>query len=254
MIETLYIAESGLNSQQKMIDVISNNIANISTQGFKKANVGFVEMLAVPPSEFIDQPQTDSGRGVQVSQVLLDFRNGEMKQTGHPLDVAINGEGFVPVQLADGTDAYSRAGRMSVDAEGFLTTAQGQRLAASIQIPPESTDLTITQSGSVLARVQGSPELIELGRIELVRFSHPSGLKAKESNVYLATAAAGNASFSEPGQAGAGNLVQGYTEMSNVSMNEEMVSLMLAQRGYQLNARLVQVADQVLETINNIRR
>lgn len=254
MIQSLYVAESGLNSQQKMIDVISNNIANMSTPGFKKSAVGFVELLAPTDSQFIEQPITEPGRGVQVAMLQQNFAPGELKQTGDAMDIAINGEGFIAVETTDGTVAYARAGRLQLDAQGYLSTTDGLRLAAQIQLPPDFSDLTVTQSGSVLARVQGSAELIELGQIQLTRFPNPDALKATASNLYLPAEAAGIAETYQPGEHGTGRLVQGYRELSNVSMNEEMVSLMLAQRGYQLNARLVQVADQVLETINNIRR
>ncbi|HCU65756.1 MAG TPA: flagellar basal-body rod protein FlgG [Rheinheimera sp.] len=254
MIQSLYIAETGLNSQQKMIDVISNNIANITTPSFKKAQVGFAELLAPVPTDFVDSVPQDAGRGVEVNRVLQDFRAGELKPTGQRMDVAINGEGLLAVELADGSEAYSRAGRLQLDENGYLLTAEGHRLAAAIQLPPDSTDVTITRTGLVLARVQGGTELVELGQIQLGRFNHAEGLRAIAPNLYSATEASGPVQFYQPGEAGTGQLVQGHAEMSNVSMNEEMVSLMLAQRGYQLNARLVQVADQVLETINNIRR
>lgn len=254
MIQSLYIAETGLNSQQKMIDVISNNIANITTPGFKKADVNFVELLAPQTSEFIEAAPADAGQGVQVSRIVQDFQTGELKPTGNPMSLAIMGDGLLPVELNDGTEAYSRVSGLQLDEHGYLQTSEGYRLAAGIQIPPESTDLTITRSGLVLARVQGSAELTELGQIQLSRFNNASGLQAKAPNLYQATEQSGPAQLYLAGEGGSGQLVQGHTEMSNVSMNEEMVSLMLAQRGYQLNARLVQVADQVLETINNIRR
>lgn len=254
MIESLYIAETGLNSQQKMIDVISNNIANISTPGYKKANVSFAELVTPVPADALQEGITDSGKGVHVASVQLDFRSGELKQTGHPMDLAINGEGFLAVEMLDGETGYSRAGRLRIADDGFLTTQEGLRLQPGIQVPPESTDLTVTQSGNVLARVQGSAELIELGQLEVVRFAQPEALRAVGSNVFKASEQAGAMTAGPAGANGNGMLVQGFAEMANVSMNEEMVSLMLAQRGYQLNARLVQVADQVLETINNIRR
>lgn len=254
MIESLYIAETGLKSQQKMIDVISNNIANISTAGFKKADVSFAELVTPVQPDALQDAISESGKGVQVSAVQLDFRPGDLKQTGNPMDLAINGEGFLAVDLADGETGYSRVGRLRVSEDGFLTTLDGLRLQPGIQIPPDSSDFTITQSGNVLARVQGSTDLVELGQLQVVRFTQPEALIAAGSNVFKASENAGAMTAGTPGQQGNGMLIQGYAEMANVSMNEEMVSLMLAQRGYQLNARLVQVADQVLETINNIRR
>lgn len=254
MIESLYIAESGMNSQQKMIEIISNNIANVSTTGFKKSSASFSDVVYQSPLDTNSVALESQGLGVTVGPMIIDFRNGDLKQTNNPLDVAVNGEGFIPVLTKDGEEAYSRMGRLTVDEQGFLSTQQGYRLATSIQIPPETSDLTIGAGGAVLARVQGSPELVELGQIEMVRFSNSSGITQLEHNLYQAASSAGDRVYGKPGERGMGQLIQGFIEMSNVSMNEEMVSLMLAQRSYQLNARLVQVSDQILDTINNIRR
>jgi flagellar basal-body rod protein FlgG len=254
MIDALYIAESGMNSQQKMIEVISNNIANVSTPGFKKTSATFADVVYQPTMGTSEGSAEIQGKGVAISQLQVDFRHGDLKQSGNPLDIAINGNGFIPVISASGEEAYSRGGRLKVDSQGYLATQQGYRLANDIQIPPETSDLTITANGTVLARVQGDSELIELGKLELVTFSNSSGLRQAEANVYQLTADAGDRSYTKPGERGAGQVIQGFIEMSNVSMNEEMVNLMLAQRSYQLNARLVQVSDQILDTINNIRR
>lgn len=254
MIDALYIAESGMNSQQKMIEVISNNIANVSTPGFKKSSATFADVVYQPGPGTAPDSVELQGRGVAISQLQLDFRHGDLKQSGNPLDIAINGNGFIAVINTQGEEVFSRGGRLKVDAQGFLATQHGYRLANDVQIPPETADLTITANGIILARVQGSPELIELGKLELVTFSNNSGLRQTEANVYQLTADAGERSYATPGERGVGQLIQGFIEMSNVSMNEEMVNLMLAQRSYQLNARLVQVSDQILDTINNIRR
>lgn len=254
MIDALYIAESGMNSQQKMIEVISNNIANVSTPGFKKSGATFADVVYQPLQHTESNPAEIQGKGVSIGQLTLDFRSGDLKQSGNPLDIAVNGNGFIPIISSQGVEAYSRGGRLVVDSQGYLATQQGHRLASNVQIPPETSDMTITASGVVLARVQGSEELIELGKLELVTFSNSSGLRQTAANVYQATTEAGERSYTMPGESGAGQLIQGFVEMSNVSMNEEMVNLMLAQRSYQLNARLVQVSDQILDTINNIRR
>ena len=254
MIDSLYIAESGMNSQQKMIELISNNIANVATPGFKKTGATFADVVYQPLTNQSEGSAEVLGRGVAIAQLQVDFRSGDLKQSGNPLDIAINGHGFIPVITAQGDEAYSRGGRLKVDSQGYLATQQGYRLANDVQIPPETSDLTITANGIVLARVQGSAELIELGNLELVTFSNNSGLRQTEANVYQLTADAGERSYAMPGERGMGQVIQGFIEMSNVSMNEEMVNLMLAQSSYQLNARLVQVSDQILDTINNIRR
>ena len=254
MIESLYIAESGMASQQKLIDVISNNIANISTPGFKKSSVNFSDIVSNSAVSSEKTQGGNQGQGVMIEHLLMDFQVGNLKQTGNPLDVAINGEGFIPVTLDNGTQAYTRGGRLQINEQGYLSTLSGQALSAGINLPPDVSDFTITSSGAVLARVQGGDELLELGQIDLVRFTNQEGMQQIGSNLYKPGQSAGELSMSKPSELGTGQMIQGFTEMSNVAMNDEMVSLMLAQRGYQLNARLVQVADQVLETINNIRR
>ncbi|MCF6436982.1 flagellar basal-body rod protein FlgG [Pseudoalteromonas sp. MMG022] len=255
MIEALYIAETGMNSQQELIEVISNNIANVSTPGFKSVDVNFVDLVyqTQPAAQSQTQPQSH-GIGVATTEQMVNFERGDLKQTGNPFDIAINGNGFLAVETANGELAYTRAGRLRVDDDGYLVSSQGQRLSANIQLPPDVTNVTFTSSGSVLVRVDSSPQLVEIGQLELVNFNNPQGLKRLGNNLYGATEQAGQPNFSSPGENGVGQIVQGFTELSNVSMNEEMVNLMLAQRGYQLNARIIQVSDQVLETINNLRR
>jgi flagellar basal-body rod protein FlgG len=254
MIDALYIAESGMNSQQKMIEVISNNIANVSTPGFKKSSASFADVVYQPLSDIAQSSAELQGKGVALNPLQLDFRSGDLKQSGYPLDIAINGNGFLPVINSQGNEMFTRGGRLQVDSQGYLATQQGYRFATEVRIPPETSDLTFTANGTVLGRVQGSADLIELGKLELVTFTNSSGLQQTENNLYQLTAQAGERSYTAPGEQGAGQIIQGFLEMSNVSMNEEMVNLMLAQRSYQLNARLVQVSDQILDTINNIRR
>lgn len=255
MIESLYIAESGMNSQQKLIEVISNNIANANTPGFKQSQVNFVDLVYAPNLDNEQEIANNAivGLGVQVDSTSTDFSIGELKQTNNAFDVAINGAGFIEVQLESGDIGYTRAGRLRVNSDGFLTTSTGEQLVSNIQIPPDANSFRITESGEVQADI-GEGSLIKLGAIELVNFNNPEALNALGGNIYQSNQAAGTAYYGEAGSDGFGSLVQGFTEMSNVSMTEEMVNLMLAQRGYQLNARILQVSDQVLETINNLRR
>lgn len=249
MIESLYIAETGMNSQQKLIEIISNNIANVNTPGFKGTNVNFVDLVNQSNNNGASQ-----GVGVDAGKVFTNFSTGSLKQTGNPFDLAINGSGFLAIDQSNGEQVYTRAGRISIDKDGFLTSSQGLRLSDNIQIPPDATELTFTASGSVLTRIDGDPQLIEVGQIKLVNFSNTQGLKQVGHNLFLATEDAGNMNIDKPGESGTGQIIQGFTELSNVSMNEEMVNLMLAQRGYQLNARIIQTSDQIMETINNLRR
>ncbi|MGC0118630.1 flagellar basal-body rod protein FlgG [Pseudoalteromonas piscicida] len=258
MIEALYIAETGMNSQQELIEVISNNIANVSTPGFKSAEVNFVDLVYQTNigTQGFELPAHTSaqGIGVSTSEQVVNFERGDLKQTGNPFDIAINGNGFLAIETQNGELAYTRAGRLRVDDNGYLVSTQGQRLSANIQLPPDVTSVTFTSSGSVLVRVDSASQLVEIGQLELVNFNNPQGLNRIGNNLYQATEQAGQPTFGKPGESGLGQIVQGFTELSNVSMNEEMVNLMLAQRGYQLNARIIQVSDQVLETINNLRR
>ncbi|ODB37102.1 flagellar basal-body rod protein FlgG [Pseudoalteromonas sp. BMB] len=258
MIEALYIAETGMNSQQELIEVISNNIANVSTPGFKSAEVNFVDLVYQTNigTQGFELPAHASaqGIGVSTSEQVVNFERGDLKQTGNPFDIAINGNGFLAIETQNGELAYTRAGRLRVDDNGYLVSTQGQRLSANIQLPPDVTGVTFTSSGSVLVRVDSASQLVEIGQLELVNFNNPQGLNRIGNNLYQATEQAGQPTFGKPGESGLGQIVQGFTELSNVSMNEEMVNLMLAQRGYQLNARIIQVSDQVLETINNLRR
>jgi flagellar basal-body rod protein FlgG len=259
MIESLYIAESGMSSQQKLIDVISNNIANASTPGFKKVQLNFVDLVYQSGSNLEGADSTNThdmsnGAGVKIGSNIRDFSVGDLKQTGNPFDVAIQGAGFMEVQLEDGTVGYSRAGRLRLNNEGYLSTTEGYRLSANIQLPPDTTDLRISSNGQVTALLGSEGERVTLGEIELVRFTNEESLNGVGNNLFVASEKSGDVIYATPGEFGTGQLLQGITEVSNVSMTEEMVNLMLAQRGYQLNARIIQVSDQLLDTINNLRR
>lgn len=257
MIESLYIAETGMHSQQKMLDIISNNIANASTPGFKKVDVNFIDLVSQRPDNtagLAARQALPHGAGVQIHSTSTDFTSGGMKQTTNPFDLAINGKGFFEVNNADGNPAYSRTSRFRVNEQGFLTTSTGLQLAANIQLPPDTKQFVVTATGEILVSLPDENQLVQLGQLELVNFANTDGLQQIGDNLFSATQAAGNTVFGKPGSNGLGAIEQGFTEQSNVSMTEEMVNLMLAQRGYQLNARIIQVSDQILETINNLRR
>ncbi|GLR70006.1 flagellar basal-body rod protein FlgG [Agaribacter marinus] len=259
MIESLYIAETGMTSQQRLIDVISNNIANASTPGFKKTNLSFVDLVyqtqATPESNQSSlSSSVNNGAGVKIMTGMKDFTIGDLKPTGNPFDLAIQGNGFIEVEMPSGDYAYTRAGRMRLDADGNLVTTQGYKLSTNIQIPPDAKNMTISSDGKVMVELDGTDEIQEVGQLELTKFVNNEGLETLGNNLYAASERAGNAIYSKPGELGTGQILQGSTEVSNVSMTEEMVNLMLAQRGYQLNARIIQVSDQLLDTINNLRR
>ena len=258
MIESLYIAETGMSSQQQLIDVISNNIANASTPGFKKSQVNFVDLVyqgQANQAAAQTQSQGNShGAGVQIASNVLDFSVGELKQTNNPFDLAIQGNGFLEVTLENGEYAYTRAGRLRLDQDGFLVTKEGFRLSSQIQLPPDAVDMLISSEGQISARLGHQGDRVVLGDIELARFANQEMLDSLGQNLFAGNEKTGDVFYGQPTKDGFGRLQQGMTEISNVSMTEEMVNLMLAQRGYQLNARIIQISDQLLDTVNNLRR
>lgn len=259
MIDALYIAASGLRSEQKQIDVISNNVANMQTPGFKRSRVNFADVAgtALPAAVANDAPARAAEPmpgGTRISSTISEFDTGELKPSGNPLDLAIDGAGLFELELDNGTVAYTRDGQFRLDGEGTLRTMQGARLANAPQIPLEATDVRVSSAGEISVLMPGDTERSVLGAVELAVFGAADALQSVGDNRYAATLAAGTPTYAVPGEAGSGKLQQGYVEMANVQMIEEMSSLVMAQRAYQLNARVLQAADQVLETINNLRR
>jgi len=258
MINALYIAQTGLDAHQNLIDIISNNLANSNTQGYKKEQVQFIDLVYSSKSTADAMAKNIGGNskphGVSADIVETDFSQGSLKVTNHPLDVAIQGEGMIEVNLPDGSKGYSRGGRLFINRDGLLSLRNGDVLSGGISIPPDGKNLVISRDGLVRISLPGEYVPVELGQLELVRFADPQSLENIGSGVYRPTELSGEIRRSNPGDGGTGSILQGYAEQSNVSMVEEMVNLMLAQRGYQLNARVLQVSDQILETINNLRR
>ncbi|KMM75647.1 flagellar hook-basal body protein [Xanthomonas sp. NCPPB 1128] len=255
MIDALYISSSGLRSQQQQIDVISNNVANMQTPGFKRGRVNFAEIANVPMAgESIDQAAMLHGGGTRVMSTTMEFGAGAMQPTRNTLDVAIDGSGFFELENANGERFYTRSGQFRLDAQGYLTAVNGMRLAPGIQVPSGASDLLISSAGEVSATLEGAQERSVLGTIDLVTFASTEGLSAYGDNVFQASSRSGEPIVATAGVDGAGKLQQGYLESANVDMIDEMTGLVLAQRAYQLNARVLQASDQVLETINNLRR
>lgn len=255
MVNALYIAASGLNADQQQIDVISNNIANMQTPGFKRARVAFSDVAATTRAE-VEQagaPLSYTGAGSTVMATPLSFSEGSLEETGNTYDLAIQGAGFFEVQDANGNRLYTRDGQLHVDDQGYLVTANGLRLTNSVQIPPDATNVKIDAQGQITATLDNNPTATTLGRIELAAFPAPNGLSSIGNDTFAPTAAAGDPSIGRPGDPGFGQVQQGALEMANVNMVSEMASLVIAQRAYQLNARLIQAADQILSTINNLR-
>ena len=254
MIDALYISASGLRSGQKQIDVISNNVANMNTPGFKRGRVNFVEVATAGVAAATGSPVESTGNGTRIHSTTTMFGEGELRATQNPLDLAILGAGFFEFEAEDGTLVYSRDGQFRLDAEGQLVNVQGLRLSRPVQIPADATQVRIAPTGEVTALLAGQAERSLLGVIELTAFAASDALVAIGDNRFTAPEAAGAPAYGRPGDTGFGKVQQGYVEMANVEMVEEMTALVLAQRAYQLNARVLQASDQILETINNLRR
>lgn len=254
MIDALHIAGTGLRSQQEQIDVISNNVANMQTPGFKKSSVSFAEIAGLQNDSTGGPSEAIHGGGSRIVASDPDFSLGELKPTRNATDIAIDGSGFFEIENENGEKFYTRSGQFRINHDGYLSTANGFRLSQNIQIPPDAIDLKVDPNGEVTVLVNGSLERLLIGAIELANFTSPDALENQGGNSYTATELSGTVIFNKPGSEGLGHLRQGYLEMANVNMVEEMTNLVLAQRAYQLNARVLQASDQVMETINNLRR
>lgn len=260
MFDALFVGATGMRGQQLQIDTIAHNMANLNTVGFRRGIASFAEVSAAlavtglrDPAQLQSAAPLLRGAGIAGS-VNMSTLAGEMKQTGETLDVAIDGIGFLEVIRADGTPAYTRAGNLRINAEGLLAAADGSPLAARIEIPSDAREVKILEDGRVTVLSADSESPIEVGQIDLAAFPNAGALSAAGNNLYLATPNAGEPQLAAPGELGMGLLRQGYVETSNVKMADEMVSLMLAQRAFELNARVVQAADQMLSITNGLYR
>jgi flagellar basal-body rod protein FlgG len=260
MLRALYSAAAGMESQQMNLDVISNNLANVNTTGYKKSKIEFQELLyqttRAPGSEQSSGNQLPTGiqvgqgsRPVATSRI---FTTGDLTQTGAPLDVAVQGDGLFEVQMPDGTLAYTRDGAFKTDSSGRIVNSDGLPLQGGFQpVPAGTTNITIAPSGLVTySGANGTTS----SQIQLVRFNNPAGLLSMGSNLYKETPASGTPELGTPGTNGFGTLNQGYLEMSNVKVVEEMVNLIMAQRAYEVNSKAVQAADEMMQQSNNLRR
>lgn len=259
MFDALYVGATGMRGQQLQIDTIAHNLANLNTVGFRRGVTSFAEISTAVDVRSLGDIGNVRGasllRGAGVLGTLaLSSGTGEIKQTNEPLDIAIDGLGFLEVIRGDGTPAYTRAGNLKVDSDGFLAAADGSVLAGRIEIPTDAKQVRILSDGRVRVSVGDSEELIDAGQIELVTFHNPSALQAAGNNLYVAPLAAGEPQVATPGEAGVGLIRQGFVESSNVQLADELVTLMMAQRAFELNARVVQAADQMLSITNSLYR
>jgi len=259
MTDALYVGATGMRAQQTQVDTIANNLANVNTTGFRRETVSFSSVMSAlqsgatdPLGSALQANLTSRGAGALAS-LQLSTNGGELKQTQQPLDVAIDGNGFFEVLMPDGTPAYTRAGAFTLGSDGMLSSAAGLPLSARIAVPADASNLRIGRDGVVTADLPDRTG-VELGNIELASFANPAGLQAIGDNLYRPTDASGEMQLGAPAAAGNGSLRQGFLESSNVQLVDELVSLMIAQRGFEMNSKVVQAADQMLGITNALYR
>ncbi|MDD2736198.1 MAG: flagellar basal-body rod protein FlgG [Desulfuromonadaceae bacterium] len=262
MIRSLFTAASGMQAQQKSIDVIANNLANVNTTGFKRSRADFQDLIyqnlktTGSPATNTTQVPTgiQIGLGSRLAAVTKIFTSGDFTQTGNELDLAIEGGGFFQITLPDGTVGYSKAGAFKHDSTGQIVTSDGNPLSPSITIPSTATKINIGSDGTVSVQVAGQSATTIVGNIQLASFPNAAGLASQGKNIYLPTDASGAATTGTPGQEGLGTLGQGFLEMSNVNVAEEMVNMIVGQRAYEINSKAVTTSDEMLQTANNLKR
>ncbi len=262
MLRSLYSATSGMLAQQTHIDTTSNNIANVNTTGFKKSRADFNDLFyqamqyagTNTSNTTLSPDGMEVGLGVRPSAISKMFSQGSPKETENNLDVAITGKGFFQVQLPDGTTAYTRSGNFKLDEQGNLVTSEGYLLIPQITLPEDTTQVNIGVDGtvSVTQGLQTTSNVI--GQITLANFVNPAGLHSMGDNLFSITNASGEAIVGNPDSQGLGKLRQGFLELSNVRLVEEMTDLITAQRAYEANSKSIQTADAMLQTVNSLKR
>lgn len=258
MNDALYIAATGMHMHQRNVESIANNLANVGTPGYKKAHVSFADLvyrsadIALPAQAL--QSYAPIGNGVSIAGILREFTAGELKKTDRPMDFAIQGDGFIELTTEGGGPAYTRAGTFGVDREGYLTAAGGMLIKPSIHVGLDAGALSIDAEGRVYTRGRSGDQMVEAGRMELVRFPDTSGLEALGQGAFRTTERSGEPVLGRAGQDGLGTLLQGYQEASNVNLTEEMVDLMSAQRAYESSVKVMQAMDEMLAMSNNLRK
>ncbi len=262
MLRSLWTAASGMQAQALNVDVLSNNLANVNTSGFKRARADFQDLLyetiRIPGSASSSSTTVPTGiqlgHGVRTAAIQKIFTQGDYKNTNNELDLAIEGDGFFQITKPDGEIGYTRDGTFKLDAEGRLTNSDGYLLEPEITIPADSIKIGIGSDGTVSVLQAGQVEVTEVGTIQLANFVNPAGLNAIGRNLYIPTSASGDVLTGTAGEGGYGTISQGFLEMSNVSVVEEMVNLITAQRAYEVNSKAIQTSDEMLGIANQIKR
>lgn len=260
MIRSLWTGTTGMHGQQLNIDVIANNLANVSTTGFKKSKADFQDLLyqamkvpGSPTSADTESPTgIQIGLGVKPAAVTKIFTQGDLILTENELDVAIEGNGFLQVEMPNGTTAYTRAGALKIDSDGRITNSDGFPILPALTIPDGSRQISISETGIVSAIVGDDTESTEIGNLELASFINNSGLSAIGKNLLLETEASGTATTGTPGEDGLGTLLQTFLEGSNVNIVEELANMITTQRAFEINSKTIQTSDEMMQTTNQL--
>lgn len=262
MIKSMRTAATGMASQQMNVDNIANNLANVNTTGFKKTKIEFQDVLY----QNFRRAGSASAIGVQVpvglaigygarpSATVRNFGTGDLQQSGNPFDMAIEGDGFFQVQRPDGSTAYTRDGTFKLSADGSIVTSDGYFMLPEVAIPEDSISVSIGRDGTIEVLQFGQDTPSQIGQVELARFVNPAGLSAIGHNLMVETSASGDPITDVPGQSGLGEVNQGYVEMSNVNVVDEMVNMIVAQRAYEMNSKAIQTSDEMASIANNLKR
>jgi len=262
MIRSLYTAATGMIAQQTQIDVTSHNIANVNTIGYKKNRAEFADLF-YQVSEYAGTSTSDTsvsptgievGLGARPTAITKQFSQGNFKETGNKLDMAITGDGFFQIELPNGQIGYTRNGAFKLDGNGQIVNSDGYKLLPEITIPENATQINIGTDGTISAKLAGETEPIQLGKLELANFINPAGLHSLGNNNYINTIASGDPIISTAGVDGLGQIRQGFVEMSNVQLVEEMTDLITGQRAYEANSKAITTSDEMLQTVNQLKR
>jgi flagellar basal-body rod protein FlgG len=261
MLKALNTAATGMAAQQQNMDVIANNMANVSTTGFKRSRAEFEDLLyqtvkepgAASGLNAVSPTGVQSGLGVRTAAIQKDFEGGSAKVTKNPLDLQIEGTGFFQIRMSDGQTAYTRDGSFKKDPNGRIVDRNGNALVPEITVPPNAAGIEISPSGQVAIQVGNTPQVQNIGQIEIANFINPAGLKSLGKNIYIASPSSGLPQVGQPGQNAMGQLEQGQLEASNVNIVDEMVNMITAQRAYETNSKVIQASDQMLQYMNNLR-
>ncbi|PCJ40833.1 MAG: flagellar basal-body rod protein FlgG [SAR86 cluster bacterium] len=259
MSQALWIAKTGIDAQQTKMSVISNNLANASTAGFKRSRAVFEDLLYQNQRQPGAQSSQDTlfstglmiGTGVRTVATEKLFTQGALSQTENPLDIAIEGKGFLQVLMPDGSLAYSRDGEMQLDNQGQLVTPNGYAIQPSVSIPQDAQSVTIADDGTISVVLPGAATATQVGNIQLADFINPAGLQAIGSNLFLESSSSGSPQVGTPGLNGLGTVLQGFIEGSNVNVVEELVNMIETQRAYEMNSRAISTTDQMLQYVSN---